>query len=68
MRDLYVRNVRLKELEPETARGENGGKGQVELTIRETVVDILDQWSEFCTVVEQWASKDGAHTSGQYMI
>lgn len=47
MRDLYIRNVRLKELEPETAWGENGGDGQVELTVRETVVETLGQWPKF---------------------
>ena len=35
VRDLHVRNVRLVQFEPEPARGENGGEGEVELAICE---------------------------------
>ena len=37
MCDVHVCNVRLKQLEPEPTGGENGGEGEVELTVCETI-------------------------------
>ena len=44
MRNVYVCNIRLKQLESEPVWSENGGDGEVELAVCETVVETLGQW------------------------
>lgn len=67
MRDIYVCNVRLIELEPEPTWGEHGGEGKIELAVCKPVVKTLGQWHNFI-VAKRWArncprSKDWVHTS-----
>ena len=63
VRNVYVCHIRLKQLESEPVWSEDGGHGEIELAICETVVETLGQRHQLHPRQLVGESMNGKHTS-----